>query len=116
MIFEDPQRPWTGSEADKAGMAELFAVQADLTASGELIDAQGLAEAAEALTVLVRDGAPVVSDGPFAEAKEHLAGYFLLDCDRERAVDVAARISASQDHPVQIRPVMDEGTMRAACD
>ena len=113
MIFAHEDRPWTGSEADRAGMADLFAVQAELRASGEYLDGVGLDEAATALTVRVREGVPVVSDGPFAEAKEQLAGYMLLQCDRSRAVEIAARVSAGQDFPVQVQPVMDEETMRA---
>lgn len=113
MIFSHADRPWTGSDEDRAGMADLFAVQAELVASGEYVDGVGLDEAHTALTVRVREGVPVVSDGPFAEAKEQLAGYMLLRCDRERAVEIAARVSRGQDFPVQIQPVMEEEAMRA---
>lgn len=116
MIFADADRPWTGSEADRAGMADLFAVQAELQASGEYLDGVGLDDAHTALTVRVDGGVPVVSDGPFAEAKEVFAGYMLLRCDRERAVEIAARVSAGQDFPVQIQPVVEEETMREAAE
>lgn len=114
MIFAQTDSPWTGSEADVAGMLDLFTVQRELTASGELLASEGLAEPAAALTVTVSAGSPVVTDGPFAEAKEQLAGYFLLECSRERAIEVAARLSAGQDHPVQVSPVVDQEEMQAA--
>ena len=116
MITSDPDRPWTGSEEDKAGMADLLAVRDELVATGEHIDSRGLAEVAEGLLVSVRDGAPVVSDGPFAEAKEQLAGYFLVECSRDRVVEIAAQISAGQGAPIAVRPVVDDETLRAACD
>ena len=87
----------------------------ELKASGELVDAQGLTVPAE--TKLVRAGAgggpPVVTDGPFPEAKEFLAGYWLLDCKSpERVYEIAARISGAPgraetplNFAVEVRPV-----------
>ncbi|MET9213681.1 MULTISPECIES: YciI family protein [unclassified Nocardia] len=68
-----------------------------LAAAGELVDAQGLAGPDQALIVL-SDGrsAPVVTDGPFPETKEFLAGYWIVDVDsRERAIEIAAQASAA---------------------
>jgi hypothetical protein len=61
--------------------------------------------------VSVRDGRTVTSDGPFAEAKELLAGFFLLDCESmERAVEVAARVPEAELGLVEVRPVRELGT------
>ena len=70
---------------------------AELLASGELVDAQGLGWP-DAAKLVKSDGvsAPVVTDGPFAETKEFLAGYWLVDVDSiDRAVEIAARASAA---------------------
>ena len=55
----------------------------------------------------MRDGAPVVTDGPFLEAKEHLAGYYEVDCESiERAVELAAMMPEARYQGVEVRPVM----------
>ena len=65
----------------------------ELAASGELVDARGLAFPSEAKTVSLVDGQIVVTDGPFAEAKEALAGYWVLEVEDEaRAIELASRV------------------------
>jgi hypothetical protein len=60
--------------------------------------------------VTVRDGQTMTSDGPFAEAKELLAGFFLLDCDSpERAVEIAARMPEAELGLVEVRPILQLG-------
>jgi hypothetical protein len=62
-------------------------------ASGELLGTAALAEPAESAVVRIRGGVPVVSDGPYIEAKEHLGGYYMVECaDRNRALELAAMI------------------------
>jgi hypothetical protein len=66
----------------------------ELAASGELVDTQGLAEPVLARRVQLRDGAQVVTDGPFAETEEVLAGYWIVDCvSFDRATEIAARLN-----------------------
>ncbi|HEX6447184.1 MAG TPA: YciI family protein [Streptosporangiales bacterium] len=78
----------------------------ELTASGELVGTQALS-AVGAQTVRVQDGVPAVTDGPFTEAKELLAGYYLVDCaSRERAVEIAARLPEAPYSPIEVRRVM----------
>jgi hypothetical protein len=77
--------------------------------SGELIVTQALADPSNSAVVRVHDGVPVVTDGPYLEAKEFLGGYYLVDCaDRDRALELAAMIpDASIDGlGVEVRPVM----------
>ena len=102
-------------EARRASGAHMMAIHEELAASGELVGAEGLT-GPEAAKLVTHDGvgAPVVTDGPFAEAKEFLAGYWLVDVEsEERAVEIAARTSAAPGpggkpaaREIQVRPVM----------
>jgi len=77
--------------------------------SGELITTHGLAEPSESAVVRVRDGRTVVTDGPYLEAKEHLGGYYVIDCEsRERAVELAAMIPDAKLNGlgVEVRQIM----------
>ena len=79
--------------------------------SGELVVTQALADPSQSAVVRVRNGVPVVTDGPYLEAKEFLGGYYLVDvADRERALELAGRIpDASIDGlGVEVRPIMFE--------
>jgi hypothetical protein len=99
----------------KAHMDFMHRLNEEITASGELVDGQGLAGPGEAKVVRATPGgAPAVTDGPFPEAKEFLAGYWIVDVDRpERAYELAARTSAAPgkggaplNMPIEVRQVM----------
>jgi len=80
-----------------------------MTKSGELVGgAVVLAHPSNAKTVRVRNGAPAVTDGPFAESKEVLAGYYVLDCESlDRAIELVASGDPSARHfAVEVRPIM----------
>ncbi|MGD0701521.1 MAG: YciI family protein [Trebonia sp.] len=80
-----------------------------LKKSGELITTQALADPAQAAVVSVRNGQPVVTDGPFVEAKEYLGGFYLIDCEsKARAIELAAQIpdAAIEGLGVEVRQVM----------
>ena len=79
----------------------------ELEESGELVDNQGLVDPSQATTVRFQGGAPVPTDGPFAEAKESLAGYFIIDATDERAMEIASRIVATIEEPIEVRRVAD---------
>ena len=82
-------------------------VKADLTTSGELVLAAGLADPSEAKTVRIVNGLAAATDGPFAESKESLAGYWILDAlDEARAVEFAEMIVNFTKGPVEVRQVM----------
>jgi hypothetical protein len=90
----DPDQPaW--SAADFAAMgAFMESFTADLAESGELVETRGLTAPVHASRIRMRDGAPVVTDGPYAEAEEVLAGYWIVECDSfDRAVQIAARLA-----------------------
>jgi hypothetical protein len=76
-------------------------------ASGEMIVGEALADASMGKRISVTDGRAVASDGPFAESKEQLAGFILIQCDSmERAVEIAGRIPEAPLGLVELRPVM----------
>lgn len=90
------------------------AVIEELTRSGELVANAGLTTV-DARTVRLRDGMPAVTDGPFTEAKEYLAGFYLLDCaGRERAEEIALRLPEARFAPIEVRRVMDGAELRGA--
>lgn len=105
---------WSEKEL-QAMFAYMGEINNDLAESGELIDAQGLSEPAQARFVSRdKDGRPVITDGPYGETKEVLAGYWLLECESlERVTEIALRVSACPgpaglvEPPVVIRPVGD---------
>jgi hypothetical protein len=97
-------------EQRNAVFAGHDALQADLRQTGELVGFAALADPSESATVRVRDGVPAVTDGPYVEAKEHLAGYYVVDCESlARATELAARIPDAELNAVEVRPVMGSG-------
>jgi hypothetical protein len=79
-----------------------------MATAGVLIDCAPLRPVAEATTVRVRDGQPLLTDGPAAEIKEHLGGYTLVECaDLDEALRWAATLPAARDGSVQVRAVID---------
>ena len=81
----------------------------ELKQSGELITTQALADPQQAAVVSLRGGQPVVTDGPFLEAKEYLGGFYLVDCeDKDRAIELALRVpdAAIEGLGVEVRQVM----------
>jgi hypothetical protein len=80
-----------------------------ITKSGEMITTQALADPSESNVVRVRAGRPVVTDGPYLEAKEHLGGFYLIDCEnKERALELAAMIPDAKvdGMAIEVRQIM----------
>jgi hypothetical protein len=83
-------------------------VDEDLKQAGEWVDGRGLADGAQAKTVRFENGVPVATDGPFAESKESLIGFWIIDVEHEaRAVEFASKIVAFTHGPIEVRQVMD---------
>jgi len=107
-----PMTEWTAPRA-QAHIAFQHELNARLTELGELIDAVGLAGPEAARIVTSDGGTPVVTDGPFPETKELLAGYRLVDVESwDRALEIAAQVSAAPgpdgaplQAPIEVRPV-----------
>jgi hypothetical protein len=80
----------------------------EMDKAGVLVASEGLADPSLARWVSVRDGRTVASDGPFAEVKEHLAGFYLIDCENlDEAVGWAAKVPDAANTEVEVRPVLD---------
>jgi hypothetical protein len=96
------------SPEERAALGQGHATLHDsLQESGELAFGAGLAATEATRTVRVRSGRLSVTDGPYAEVKEHLAGFYVVDCDTpERAAEIAARIPDASITGVEVRPVM----------
>ncbi|MCQ4207061.1 MULTISPECIES: YciI family protein [Streptomyces] len=109
-----PIDSWSPDEL-KAHIAFMGETNATLEKNGEFVDAQGLAMPDTARIVRAGgQGAPVITEGPFPETKEFLAGYWIVDCaSEERAVELAAQVSAAPgpggrplNMPIEVRQVM----------
>jgi hypothetical protein len=115
LIYSNPtsRKLWESfSDAERAeGFRAYAALDEDLAAAGELVVSEALADPSTATRVAVREGRTITTDGPFAEAKELLAGFYLVDCDsHERAVEIAARVPGMAELGlVEVRPVLDLG-------
>ncbi|TMH77487.1 MAG: YciI family protein [Betaproteobacteria bacterium] len=85
---------------------ECLACDADLRASGHCIASEALEAVATAATVRIRNGRLSISDGPFAETKETLAGFYLIEArDLNEAIQLAAKIPPARVGSVEVRPV-----------
>lgn len=110
----DAAKPWNPDEL-QAMFSFMNELNDDLRARGEWVDGQGLTEPAHARRVQRVDGEAVVTDGPYAETKEVLAGFWIVDVDSiDRATEIAAHVTTCpgpggevDGMPVDIRPIQD---------
>ena len=80
----------------------------ELNSRGQFLSASPLQPVATATTVRIREGKRLVTDGPFAETREHLGGYFMVDAkDLNEAISIASRIPAARFGTVEVRPVVE---------
>lgn len=115
MLIYGNEQVWNSVDAEGFArlVAEVDAFTAELRESGEFVDAQGLVSRPRAVRVV--EGAPVVTDGPYLEAKEYVGSYFVVDVDSEqRAVEIARsypalRYSRGLGGGIEMWPLMDKG-------
>jgi hypothetical protein len=108
LIYSD-EHAWQGaSEEDRnAVVADYMTFTESIQKSGNMVAGDALQPTATATTVRVRDGETLVTDGPFAETKEQLGGYYLIDAkDADEALAIAARIPGARHGSIEVRPVM----------
>jgi hypothetical protein len=109
LIYSNPAT-WEAlppEEADRV-IKDHFVVIDELTRTGELVSQFGLSHPENTKTIRIEDGVAAITDGPFGEAKEHLAGVFIVDCETlERVVSFSQPLA--QHGIVEIRPIMIEG-------
>lgn len=108
LIYHNEQ-DWDGyTEGERQQIyGEYRDLIAELSSQGKFIMGDELQPVTTASTVSVRDGKQVVTDGPFAETREQVGGYFLIDAaNRDEAVAIAARIPSARTGRIEVRPVM----------
>ena len=89
-------------------MRESVALANDLHRDGKYLGAAPLHSASETMCVQVREGRRIVTDGPFAETREQIGGYFLVDAaDLDEAIEIASRIPGARIGTVEVRPVTE---------
>ena len=94
-------------EEGQAMTAEYFKVTEEMRGAGAFLAGEGLQPVSTATTVRVPNGERIVTDGPFAETKETLGGFYLLECkDLDEAIDWAAKIPGAKNGCVEVRPVI----------
>ncbi len=107
LIYDDESTWATMSQADaEAMMGEYFAFTDGIRKSGQYIAGEALQPVQTATTVRVRNGKMSTTDGPFAETKEQLGGYYLIEAkDLNDAIQVASRIPSARSGSVEVRPI-----------
>lgn len=110
-----PASKWDAATADTpsddalTAFAEYQRIEAELADTGELVSSEGLGHPVVSTTVQRVDGQVVATDGPYAELKEVLASFAVVEChSQERAVEIAARIVSVLGEPIEVRPIMGE--------
>jgi hypothetical protein len=106
LIYSD-ENAWTDVERQKC-YAESTQLTHELNARGQYVAASPLLPVSSATSVRVREGKRVVTDGPFAETREQLGGYFMINAnDLDEAIAIAAKIPGARKGTVEVRPVME---------
>src|SRR5262245_63385406 len=107
LLIYTSENSWTDDEREHC-YTESTELTHELNARGQYLGASPLLPVATATSVRLRDGKRLVTDGPFAETREQLGGYFLVDCkDLNEAIAIAARIPAARWGTVEVRPIME---------
>jgi hypothetical protein len=111
LIYDDETRWASASEEDRGRIFEAYgAYTQELRDSGALVAGDPLQPTASATTVRVRDDEQLVTDGPFAETKEQLRGYYLVDVETlDEAVVWASKIPSARFGSIEVRPLMSVG-------
>jgi hypothetical protein len=110
LLCYDDKEAWekAGEAALQRAIEEAVRLTHELKAKGQYLSAAPLHPTSTATSVRVRDGKRFVTDGPFAETREHLGGYYLIDVkDLDEAVAIAARCPGARVGTIEIRPVME---------
>jgi len=106
LIYSD-EKAWTDAERESC-YVESAQFTHELHTRGQYLNASPLHPVSTATSVRVRDGERLVTDGPFAETREQLGGFFLVEAEHlDQAIAIAAKIPAARKGTVEIRPVME---------
>ena len=109
LLIYDDEKTWADmpkAESDKM-FGEYMSFTESIKSSGHLVAGDALQQVNTATTVRIRNGKQMVTDGPFAETKEQLGGYYLVEAkDLDEAISIAARIPSVRIGSIEIRPIM----------
>lgn len=107
LIYEAESLMTTRGEAENGQMfQEYLTFTADIKKAGKMLAGDALRPTDTATTLRIRDGKTVVTDGPFAETKEQLGGYYLIEAEHlDEALEIAARIPAAKYGCIEVRPI-----------
>jgi hypothetical protein len=101
----EPREPMT-AEQQREGYAKIAGLEAEMEAANAFVLSARLSQPSEAKVVRRGAGRPKSTDGPFAETKEHLGGFYLIEvADAEAAVEWASRVSEAIGEPIEVRPL-----------
>jgi hypothetical protein len=113
LLIYGSENAWTKDEREHC-YQESAQLAHDLQKAGQFVSANPLQPIATATSVRIREGKRMVTDGPFAETREQLGGYFLIEAkDLDEAIAVAGRIPGAKVGTVEVRPVMEIGGLPA---
>ena len=109
LIYDEEKKAAAMSKAEgDAFMGEYFAFTEGIKKSGQYVGGEALQPVQSATTVRVRDGKMSTTDGPFAETKEQLGGFYLITAnDLDEALQVASKIPSARKGSIEVRPVVD---------
>jgi hypothetical protein len=108
MLVCNDENAVVGPEEGSATVAAFAAFAEEMEARGVLVAKERLRPTSTATTVRVRNGEVVVADGPFAETKEQIAGFYLMECsDLDEAIELAAKIPGAAVGTIEVRPVWE---------
>ena len=108
LIYEEESQMLSRSEEEQEQiMADYWAFTGEVRENGQLVAGEALMPTETATTVRIRNGERVTTDGPFAETKEQLGGFYLLECkDLDEAIEQASKIPSSKFGSIEVRPIM----------
>jgi hypothetical protein len=108
LLVCDDENVELSEEAAARRFSEYTAVQDEMEARGMFRGRERLRPTSSSTCVQVRDGGLVIADGPFAETKEQIAGFYVIDCDDlDDAIEIAAKIPAARWGTIEVRPVWE---------
>jgi hypothetical protein len=109
LIYDEEKKLAALSKADgEALMSEYFAFTKEIRASGHYLGGNDLQPVRNATTIRLRNGQLSTTDGPFAETKEQLGGYYLIEAkDLNEAIQIAARIPSAKLGSIEVRPIQE---------
>ena len=107
LLYDNEKTAAATEAAQKAEFDAYLSFDAEVREKGLMVGGEALEPTSTATTVRVRDGKTLTTDGPFAETKEQLGGYYVLECkDLDQAIEYAAKIPAAKTGSVEVRPIM----------